>query len=139
MIILDSNVISELMKPQSIQSKNVVHWFHNLREGEFFTTAFSVEEIMYGALTLPEGKGKTELLQAIEDVLFSLMNMYVLPYEKEDAENFAIIRAHLHTIGRPAPLTDMHIAAICLRHKAVLATRNVKDFEHMGIELLNPF
>ena len=133
--IADTNVISELVKQEP--SANVLDWCEN-HEDELAITVVAIEEMHFGALMLPEGKRRTKLLETIDriiDVYESRTFLFDAPAALECA------RLHRKAIaaGRTPTIEDLMIAAICVRQSATLATRNVKDFDYLGIHLVNPF
>jgi toxin FitB len=135
MIVVDTNVVSELMRPSP--DRAVVDWVRSAGP-ELCTTAVTVAEIRYGLERLPGGRRK-DRLQAVADEVFTMFSDYVLPFDAEAAERFALIVSHCDGIGRPIEGFDAQIAAICKTRDATLATRNMKDFRETGIGLIDPW
>jgi predicted nucleic acid-binding protein len=136
MIILDTNVVSELMRPTPAP---IVHtWLQQQRDGDLYTTAITVAEIRYGIARLPDGSPKTTLTQAAGEV-FAAFPEQVLPFDLAAADAYAALVAHRDSLGTPIDGFDAQIAAIARTHAATLATRNTKDFLHTGITLTNPW
>ncbi len=138
MIILDTNVISELMKGDQC-SKNVFNWTSKQLISNLFTTTINQAEILYGISILPQGKRRNRL-QESADLMFKLdFNERVLPFDQKAAVSFAKIASHRRKIGQAISQADAQIAAICHSHNATLATRNTNDFKHCNIALINPW
>ncbi len=137
MIILDTNVLSELMK--SKPDKSVVHWIGKYQAKSLFITALTQAEILYGLEILPVGKRRTALKKAAKSMFELDFAGRILPFDTDAAQLFATIAANRKTIGRPISQIDAQIAAIACSHQASLATRNVDDFEECGIDIINPW
>lgn len=137
MIILDTNVLSELMKPRP--DKRCVDWLDTVVD-EKWTTSIAAGELMVGVALLPPGR-KTERLAAVVTAMLDelLLRGAVLDYDFIAATEFGPVKAARKSVGRPIQDADAMIAAICRTHNAPLATRNVKDFEDTGVELINPW
>lgn len=136
MIIVDTNVLSELLKSNTHPS--VLQWFGSHPSSSLFTTTITQGEMLYGFELLPAGKRRAALaaVQAMFDVEFANR---VLPFDGEAAVAYATVRAKRRKAGRPISPEDAQIAAIALSRNAALATRNVHDFEQMGVALINPW
>ena len=137
MIILDSNVLSELMRPHP--SAAVSAWVAKQPPTELFTTSISEAEIYYGVELLARGKRREGPLAAAEAVFAEDLAGRILGFESDAARAFARIAAHRRSIGRPISYADAQIAAIVQVRRAQLATRNVSDFEGCGIDVLDPW
>jgi predicted nucleic acid-binding protein len=92
----------------------------------------------YGIERLPDGQRKAELRAKAADIFFTLTDK-VLPFDARAALRYASLVADRERDGRPIAAFDAQIAAICQAHGATLATRNVKDFEDTGVELIDPW
>jgi toxin FitB len=136
MIILDTNVVSELMRPQP--AAQVRAWVGARQPGEVGTTAVTVAEIRYGIERLPDGRRKDTLLSAATE-LFATFGDLVQPFDTAAAAWYGRITARRDGLGLPIGSFDAQIAAICRTRDAVLATRNVKDFEETGVDLIDPW
>lgn len=136
MIVVDTDVVSELMKPSP--SAVVRDWLLGQRPTDLFTTSITVAEILYGIERLPEGQRKDTLRTAATDV-FTAFEDHVLPFDQEAASTYAPLVHRRDQRGLPIDGFDAQIAAICSTHHATLATRNVKDFEHTGITVIDPW
>lgn len=137
MIVLDTNVLSELMKSQA--DKLVLRWIRKHKTTSLFITTLTQAEILYGLEILPEGKRRADLQKAAKSMFELDFTRRILPFSSDAAQQFAIIAAKRRTIGRPISQIDAQIAAIASSHHATLATRNVDDFEECGIDIINPW
>jgi toxin FitB len=137
MLILDTNVISEIMQPSP--SPRVLEWWSQQQTGELFTSAVSEAEILSGIELLPKGKRRDRLLAEADAMFNEDFAGRILPFDEEAARVFAEIAAGRRTQGRPIAEFDAQIAAIARSHRAVLATRNTTDFEACGVRLVNPW
>lgn len=136
MIVVDTNVISELMR--SVPSPVVVDWVRRQRQSELCTTAVTVAEIRYGLERLPSGRRKNDLLEAVGEI-FRSFGDYVFPFDTAAAGHYARIVTYRNSAARPIDGFDGQIAAICRARGADLATRNVKDFQGTGIKIIDPW
>jgi len=137
MIILDTNVLSELMRPTP--AVEVSEWVAKKLSTELFTTSITEAEILLGIELLPQGKRRQGLLRAAEDTFNEDLGGRVLGFESEAARPFAQIAAHRRSLGTPINHADAQIAAIARLRGAQVATRNVADFSDCGIDLVNPW
>lgn len=136
MIILDTNVVSELMRPEP--DPRVRQWVSGRRADELGTTAITVAEIRHGIERLPDGRRKETLLSAATD-LFAGFGDLVQPFDARAAAWFGPVMVRRARVGLPIHGFDALIAAICRAHGAALATRSVKDFAETGIEIVDPW
>lgn len=137
MIVLDTNVLSEVMRPNP--SREVLRWIDSQSGDELFTTAITVAEIYYGIELLPGGKRRNSLLAAAEAIFNREFLDRALAFNAEAARIFSRIYARRRAAGHPITQSDAQIAATVELHGATLATRNVADFEGCGIRLLDPW
>lgn len=137
MIVLDTNVISELFRPTP--DPKVMAWVGSLAGGELFTTAVSRGELLFGLYCMPNGRRKAELLQNLTLLFDQKLVGHVLAYDGVAADQHAKIAAARRAQGRPAGMADAMIAGIVGSRGATLATRNVRDFEGCGITLVDPW
>lgn len=137
MIVLDTNVISELAKV--LPDANVLTWADGLAANEVVTTAVTVAELRYGVARLPDGRRKTQLHDAIGGLISEDLGDRVVPFDHAAAQAYATVVADREGIGNPILVADGQIAAICRARGATLATRNIKDFVDTGIELVDPW
>lgn len=136
MIILDTNVVSELMRPDP--APQVASWVRSLDRRELRTTSVTLAEIRYGIARLPDGRRKQALLTAADDI-FATFGDQVLPIDASAAEQYAVIASGRERAGKPIQGFDALIAAVCRSRTAALATRNTPDFAGTGIEVVNPW
>ncbi|WP_241519723.1 type II toxin-antitoxin system VapC family toxin [Bifidobacterium callitrichidarum] len=136
MIILDTNVISEavLRNPDT----HVADWYRNQTTENLSTTAITVAELFAGIRRMPAGRKRNDLSRLIDFQLLMLGDR-ILSFDAASAIGYAEIRAKREHMGRPISIQDAMIAAIARSHGAAVATRNIKDFEGTGVELINPW
>ena len=137
MILLDTNVLSEVLKP--LPSPIVLRWLAAQEPSSVFTTSVTQAEVLYGIETLPPGKRRTRLLAAVEKMFAEEFEGRILPFDEDSARAFAGIVAARDAAGRPISQFDAMIAAIARSHRAAVATHNTADFQHCGIDLINPW
>src|SRR5579862_1753945 len=137
MIVLDTNVVSEILKPAP--SDMVVHWLASQESSSVFTTVITLAEILYGIEVLPQGRRRRRLSDVVEDIFRLDFERRILFFDEDSGRQYARIRASRKAVGRPIPQLDAMIAAIARVHRAAVATRNTADFEHCGIRLINPW
>jgi predicted nucleic acid-binding protein len=135
-IVLDTNVVSELMRPSV--AAPVRDWLAGQPTASLCTTAITVAEIRYGLERLASGQRKDRLIAAAGDI-FAAFHEYVLPFDAHAAARYAVIVADRERAGQPIDGFDAQIAAICRDRGAVLATRNVKHFGDTGVEVVDPW
>jgi predicted nucleic acid-binding protein len=137
MIILDTNVLSELMRSQP--DHTVLAWAAREPLTTLFTTSISKAEILYGVELLPEGRRRTILAEAAQRMLTEAFADRILPFDAGAASYYAAIAASRRRAGRPIDVPDAQIAAIALAVGAAVATRDVDGFESCGVTLVNPW
>jgi predicted nucleic acid-binding protein len=136
MIVLDTNVVSELMRPEPAPA--VLAWLHQRPGGSLHTTTVTVAEIRHGIARLPEGRRRESLQQAAHEI-FAAFPRQVLPFDLAAANTYADVVTGREKVGRPIDGFDAQIAAICRSQAATLATRNINDFTDIGIALVDPW
>jgi predicted nucleic acid-binding protein len=137
MIFVDTNVLSELMRPNP--DRRVVDWMDALPTSDIGLTAISVAEILYGIGSLPEGKKKRSLLEAASAIFDDYFSGRIYAFDQLAAIEYADIVIQRERIGIPISMPDAQIAAICRVPGADFATRNTRDFENTGLVLINPW
>ena len=137
MIVLDTNVLSELMRPRP--SAEVVRWVDVQPATQLFTSAITEAEVFYGIELLPKSRRRENLLAAAEAMFAEDFAERVLAFDGEAARAFAKIAVRRRAMGKPISHADAQIASIVQIHSATLATRNVADFESCGIRLIDPW
>jgi predicted nucleic acid-binding protein len=136
-IVLDTNVLSEALKP--LPSSVVLRWLAAQEPGMVFTTAITTAEILYGIELLPAGRRRAQLSAAVEKIFAEDFRGRILPFDDEAARAFAKIMAGRDATGRPISEFDAMIAAIAQSYGAAVATRDTRDFDRYGIQILNPW
>ena len=137
MIVLDTNVVSELMR--NMPDENVVQWVDRHPVNDVFLTAVTAAELLFGVERLPDGHRKGVLMVKVAELLAEDFDGRILPFGTAAAAHYAQVSAARERDGRPISMADAQIAAICLHHNAGLATRNIKDFIDTGVRVLNPW
>ena len=137
MFVLDTNVVSELMRPAP--DPNVVEWVASRRAALLFFSAVGEAELRYGVAILPAGRRRDALAQAVDGLVREDFAGRVLPFDSAAARAYAGIAAARRGAGRPVCQADCQIAAIAHARGMTVATRNVRDFEDMGIALVDPW
>jgi predicted nucleic acid-binding protein len=137
MIVLDTNVLSELMR--SVPNQQVIAWVDAQPASDLVVTSITVAEILYGIARMDDGKRK----QALHSLALAMFEEdfagNVLSFDMGAAEQYAELVSQSEASGRAVGMTDAQIAAICRAHGATLATRNVRDFDRFGISIINPW
>lgn len=137
MIILDTNVVSELMRP--LPSEAVVRWVGAQPASGLYITSIAQAEILHGILLLPAGKKRRAIQEAAESMFAVEFNGRVLAFDGDATRAYAIIAADRRRAGRPISQFDAQIAAIAVTARAALATRNLSGFEGCGLKIVNPW
>ena len=137
MIVLDTNVLSETLRPKP--STRVLEWLRSRPSAALFTTSISEAEIHLGVELLPAGRRRSALESAIAQIFEADMSGRVLPFESAAAREFAVLVADRRRGGKPMSQADAQIAAIVRSRGAALATRNVADFSAAGFEIVDPW
>lgn len=137
MIIVDTNIISELMRP--MPSVAVATWLDGQDTQSLYLTSITLAELRYGIGMLPEGQRKQRLATQFEAYIDRGFEGRVLDFTAAAAGYYAQIMVHRKNSGRPMSMADGQIAAIAREHHFAIATRNEKDFELCELELINPF
>ncbi len=137
MIVLDTNVVSELIRPAP--EAMVVAWLEGVTD-EVALTTITVAELLAGLALLPAGRRRDGLEAAVRNALEPYRgSRAILPFDAEAAGEYAAVLGARTRSGSPISSADAQIAAVCRTHDATLATRNTKDFEGTGVHLVNPW
>ena len=136
-VLLDTNVMSELMREAPDPAVAVWAAGHPLEE--LFFSAVGEAELRYGAAILPTGRRRETLVSDIESMLVEAFENRVLPFGSDAARAYADIAAMRRSAGRPVGMADGQIAAIARSRHMALATRNVRDFEDVDVEVVDPW
>ncbi len=137
MILLDTSVISELMRAEPSQA--VLNWFSQHDAADLFISAITEAELRAGVAFLPEGQRRDRLQRAIDAMIEQDFQGRILPFDTSAARPYAEIAARRRAAGRPIAEADCQIAAIARATNAPLATRNVADFDGCGLRVINPW
>lgn len=137
MIVLDTNVVSEIFRPEP--EARVLRWLEGLT-GEVAITAVTLAELLTGVRRLPDGRRRSVLAERIDVALEPYRETgAILPFDAAAAEQYADVLVARERAGLPIHTADAQIAAICRAHGATCATRNVKDFAGTGVDVLDPW
>lgn len=137
MIVLDTNVISEVFRREP--DARVGSWLESI-DDDVAITAITLAELLAGVRRLPRGRRRSALIEKIEHAIQPYRDTRsVLPFDDEAANHYADILDAREKSGEPISMADAQIAAICRARGAACATRNTKDFDRTGIELVNPW
>ena len=117
----------------------VFAWVASHPSADLFTTTITMAEVLYGIERLPHGKRRDQLLREAESIFVKDFAGRILTFDESAARMFAVIAAGRRAQGRPIQEPDAQIAAIARVHDATLATRNIRDFEEFGLQLVNPW
>ena len=137
MILLDTNVISELMRTEP--SELILAWFKSNSNEQLVLSSITEAELLRGINILPEGRLKAFKSKLVSEFLLIDFAGLILPFESKAANHYAEIFASRKTLGRPISTFDCMIAAIAKANGSKLATRNISDFEQCGLEIINPW
>lgn len=137
MIIVDTNVVSELLRP--IPDPRVEKWIAAQDGYDIYLTAISEAELRYGVAIMDKGRRRDALAEAIDRILGEDMDRRILPFDSAAAIEYATIAATRRATGRPIAQADCQIAAIARAHGAAVIARNIADFEGCGVNLIDPW
>ena len=137
MIILDTNVVSEPLKP--FPNPAVVNWLNAQAPGTLFITSINLAELLAGVETMPQGRRREALAQALSAHVSALFENRVLHFDTRAAQNFGTCLAGAQAEGNPVGFADCAIAAIAKTQGWMVATRNVRDFQGTDVEVINPW
>ena len=137
MILLDTNVISEIMRPRPDPA--VTGWIQSLPRREFWTSSVVMAELLSGIDLMPAGQKQKGLRKAVEDMIAEDFHGQILDFDLAAARHFGQILSGRQHMGRPIDEMDAQIAATARVYGATLATRYIKDFVACGLALVNPW
>jgi toxin FitB len=137
MIILDTNVVSEplKLKPEAA----VIHWLNAQEPQTLYLTTINLAELLSGVDIMPAGRKRAALKTALEDNILPLFEGRIMQFDNKAAKAFAKINAKVQSAGGTISFADCAIAAIAQANGFALATRNVRDFNKTGVEIVNPW
>ena len=137
MIVLDTNVVSELARPRP--APQVVDWVDMQDSADLVITAVTAAEIRAGVALLPNGRRKRQIAERMELLITETFGGYVLAFDVDSSAYYASIIAARSRAGRPISGLDAQIGAVCTQYGATLATRNTTDFDGLDLNLINPW
>jgi predicted nucleic acid-binding protein len=136
MIVLDTNIISEVVKPQP--NAKILAWLGSQPIGTLYLTSITIAESLFGLAAMPDGSKKTQLSNAINEIIGVYQNR-VLPFDTNAARRYAALAATARKKGRGFPKPDGYIAAIAAEHGFIVASRDTAPYEAVGVNVLNPW
>jgi predicted nucleic acid-binding protein len=136
MILLDTNVVSELMRPAP--SEAVLAWFAAQDAADLYLSAIGEAELRRGAAKLPAGKRRDQLMAAIDAMIAKDFAGRILPFDSAAAQAFVLVFLERRATGRPISFADCQIAATARAQGAAIATRHTADFAGCGIAVIDP-
>ena len=136
MILLDTNVVSELMRPAP--SEAVLAWFAAQDAADLYLSAIGEAELRRGAAMLPAGKRREQLMATIDAMITEDFAGRILPFDSNAAQAFVLVFLERRAAGRPISFADGQIAATARAQGAAIATRNTADFAGCGIAVIDP-
>ena len=136
MIVLDTNVVSEAMKPEPHTA--VRAWLNDQAAETLFLSSVTLAELLFGIASLPAGKRKDMLAKAL-DGLMGLFRDRVLPFDADAARRYAELAAAAKAGGRGFPTPDGYIAAIAASRGFIVASRDTAPYEAAGVSVINPW
>ena len=137
MILIDTNVVSAVMAPTP--EPPVVDWLNRQDTVTLYLSTITIAEIGYGLRGLPDGKRRRLLAERFEHFVARGFEQRILSFDERAAREFPVVMGHRKGIGRPLSVLDGQIASVARANHLAVATRNVRDFEECGLELINPF
>ena len=137
MILLDTNVLSELMRAKP--APEVVAWIDSQPTSQLYISAITVAEILYGIARMADGKRKQSLLALVTLMFDEDFAGRILSFDADAAIHYAGLAAESEAKGKVVDMADGQIAAIAALHDARVATRNVRHFDCLGVPVINPW
>jgi hypothetical protein len=137
MILVDTNIVSAFMT--SAPPAQVLNWLNAQHSAALYLSTVTVAEIHYGLRLLPGGKRRDLLGERFATFVTLVFGERIVAFDYAAAERYGEIAAQRRAAGRPISTLDAQIAAIARSRALVLATRDTRDFDACGVELVNPF
>ena len=137
MLVVDTNVLSELMRPTP--DPVIASWVAKRTTSSLHLTAISEAELRFGLAIMPPGRRRDGLAEGLKRMLRTGFANRVLPFDSAAASSYAEIAAARRAMGRPMPEADCQIAAIARSRDMAVVTRNVRDFADAGIDVIDPW
>jgi predicted nucleic acid-binding protein len=136
-IILDTNVVSEPMRPDG--HRGVQAWLDEQTAETLYLTSISLSELLLGVEVLPDGKRRVGLAAALSELLATLFGARVLPFDQQAATMYAARVSRARAAGRAISMADGQTAAIAAVHGFTVATRDTAPFVAAGVPVVNPW
>jgi toxin FitB len=137
MIVLDTNVVSEPMKPDG--SKSVLDWLDRQATQTLYLTTPSLAELLVGIQVLPAGRRKAGLAAALTQLMAVLFDARILPFDRDAAEMYATLVGRARKAGCAMSVAEAQIGAIAVAHGFTVATRDTVPFTAAGVPVINPW
>lgn len=137
MILLDTNVLSAVMRATA--EPPVEQWLDTLSPESVWTTTITLFEVRFGLMLMADGRRRSLLETAFSTAIDDVLEGRVLSFDHAAAEAAAAMAARCRRAGRTIEIRDVQIAGIAAARRAMLATRNIRHFESLGITLVNPW
>lgn len=137
MIVLDTNVLSELMRAKP--APEVLEWIDAQPTSQLYISAITVAEILYGIARMADGKRKQSLLDLATLMFVKDFAGRILSFDADAAAHYAGLAAKSEAKGKVVDMADAQIASIAALHDARVATRNVRHFDYLGVSIVNPW
>ena len=137
MILLDTNIVSEVMKPAP--KRVVVEWMNHQETVTLYLSTITLAEIGYGLRIMADGKRRRSLEGRFEKFVDDGFDQRILGFDTAAARLYGEVMGHRKAVGRPLSILDGQIASIARANNFTVATRNVDDFKDCGLSLINPF
>ena len=137
MILLDTNVVSELMRPAPTEA--VLAWFAAQDAADLYLSTIGEAELRRGAAMLPTGRRRDQLMAMIDAMIAEDFAGRILPFDSNAAQAFVLVFMERRAAGRPISFADCQIAATARAQGAAIATRNTADFAGCGIAVIDPW
>lgn len=137
MILIDTNIVSESMKPHP--STAAIDWLNRQDSGTLYLSSITIGEIEYGLRILPDGKRREQLRERFTLFVSQGFIQRILTFDESAARTYGDVMGQRRQTGRPMSVPDGQIAAIARSKGYAIATRNIRDFADCSIELIDPF
>jgi len=137
MFLLDTNIVSAVMAPSPPET--VLDWLNQRQTSHLYLSTITMAEIGYGLAVLPDGKRRRHLQDRFERFVAQGFAQRILSFDSPAARLYSEVMGHRQQIGRPMSVLDGQIVSITRTHRMTLATRNTRDFDECGVDLVNPF
>jgi predicted nucleic acid-binding protein len=137
MIVLDTNVVSEIMRP--VSNPHVVVWFDSQHPQEMFLTSTSLAELLSGIAAMPSGSRQSGMFDTLHKLRTRYINPRILPFDEASAEMYGLLTSLAKKNGRAISVADWQIAAIAKVNGYAVGTRDTSPFEAAGVAVINPW